>query len=83
MNKMSLEELWPPDIGVNASMSDRVTTAIDSSFFKGLLNAERYYAEFAIQQMTGRTLHSEEWEDSPDGVPQTKPYQWWRLHDEY
>lgn len=25
----------------------------------------------------------EEWEDSPDGWPQTSPYQWWRRHDEY
>jgi predicted dithiol-disulfide oxidoreductase (DUF899 family) len=25
----------------------------------------------------------EEWEDSPDGWPQIKPYQWWHLHDEY
>jgi predicted dithiol-disulfide oxidoreductase (DUF899 family) len=25
----------------------------------------------------------EEWEDSPPGTPQTPPYQWWRLHDEY
>jgi predicted dithiol-disulfide oxidoreductase (DUF899 family) len=25
----------------------------------------------------------EEWEDSPDGYPQTPPYQWWRRHDEY
>ena len=25
----------------------------------------------------------ETWEDSPDGYPQTPPYQWWRLHDEY
>jgi predicted dithiol-disulfide oxidoreductase (DUF899 family) len=25
----------------------------------------------------------EEWEDSPEGYPQTKPYQWWELHDEY
>jgi predicted dithiol-disulfide oxidoreductase (DUF899 family) len=25
----------------------------------------------------------ETWEDSPDGWPQTEPYQWWRLHDEY
>jgi len=23
------------------------------------------------------------WEDSPEGVPQTPPYQWWRKHDEY
>src|SRR3954447_10008651 len=25
----------------------------------------------------------EQWEDSPDGYPQTPPYQWWSLHDEY
>jgi predicted dithiol-disulfide oxidoreductase (DUF899 family) len=25
----------------------------------------------------------EEWEDSPEGYPQTPPYRWWRLHDEY
>jgi predicted dithiol-disulfide oxidoreductase (DUF899 family) len=25
----------------------------------------------------------EEWEDSPDGRPQTPPYGWWRRHDEY
>jgi predicted dithiol-disulfide oxidoreductase (DUF899 family) len=23
------------------------------------------------------------WEDSPAGYPQTKPYEWWRRHDEY
>jgi predicted dithiol-disulfide oxidoreductase (DUF899 family) len=25
----------------------------------------------------------EEWEDSPAGYPQGKPYEWWRRHDEY
>jgi len=25
----------------------------------------------------------EEWEDSPEGFPQTPPYEWWSLHDEY
>jgi predicted dithiol-disulfide oxidoreductase (DUF899 family) len=25
----------------------------------------------------------EEWEDSPNGGPRTKPYVWWRRHDEY
>ncbi len=25
----------------------------------------------------------EEWEDSPEGYPQTPRYQWWRRHDEY
>jgi predicted dithiol-disulfide oxidoreductase (DUF899 family) len=25
----------------------------------------------------------EEWEESPEGYPQTKPYYWWNWHDEY
>jgi predicted dithiol-disulfide oxidoreductase (DUF899 family) len=25
----------------------------------------------------------EDWEDTPPGRPQTPPYSWWRLHDEY
>jgi predicted dithiol-disulfide oxidoreductase (DUF899 family) len=25
----------------------------------------------------------EVWEDSPEGYPQTKPYDWWRWHDDY
>ena len=25
----------------------------------------------------------EEWEDSPEGYPQTPPYRWWRYHDTY
>ena len=25
----------------------------------------------------------EAWEDSPDGYPQTAPYEWWNWHDEY
>ena len=25
----------------------------------------------------------EEWEDSPEGHPQTPPYEWWMRHDEY
>ena len=25
----------------------------------------------------------ENWEDSPEGYPQTPRYEWWRLHDEY
>ncbi|NUP12654.1 MAG: DUF899 domain-containing protein [Polyangiaceae bacterium] len=25
----------------------------------------------------------EQWESSPEGTPQTPPYRWWRLHDQY
>jgi predicted dithiol-disulfide oxidoreductase (DUF899 family) len=38
--------------------------------------------EFNILDFTplGR---QETWEDTPAGRPQTPPYEWWRLHDEY
>ena len=49
-----------PNIDANVSMGERVTAAIVSSEFKGLLNAERNYAEFAVQQMMKRNLHSKE-----------------------
>lgn len=37
---------------------------------------------FTLLDMTplGR---QETWESSPDGWPQTPPYEWWRRHDEY
>ena len=25
----------------------------------------------------------EDWEDSPEGHPQTPPYEWWNWHDAY
>ena len=25
----------------------------------------------------------EDWEDSPEGIPRSRPYEWWRRHDEY
>ena len=28
-------------------------------------------------------VSAQEWEDSPEGYPQTKPYEWWDWHDEY
>ena len=27
--------------------------------------------------------YGENWEDSPDGYPQTAPYEWWNWHDAY
>ena len=43
---------------------------------------DRLNFHFNLLDMTllGR---QEKWEDSPDGRPQTPPYEWWRLHDEY
>lgn len=47
-----------------------------------LRGAEYLGSNFSYLDLTpmGR---QEEWEDSPDYVPQTPPYQWWRKHDEY
>jgi predicted dithiol-disulfide oxidoreductase (DUF899 family) len=43
---------------------------------------DRLRIDFNVLDLTsyGR---QEDWEDSPAGWPQTAPYQWWRLHDEY
>jgi predicted dithiol-disulfide oxidoreductase (DUF899 family) len=35
---------------------------------------------FLDRSLLGR---QETWEDSPEGWPQTAPYEWWRRHDEY
>lgn len=43
---------------------------------------EALLGTFALLDMTplGR---QETWEESPEGWPQTPPYEWWRRHDEY
>lgn len=43
---------------------------------------EQFDTNFRLLDLTpyGR---QETWEDSPGGWPQTPPYEWWRLHDEY
>jgi predicted dithiol-disulfide oxidoreductase (DUF899 family) len=43
---------------------------------------DRLRLDFNLLDLTpyGR---QEEWEDSPEGWPQTPAYRWWRRHDEY
>jgi predicted dithiol-disulfide oxidoreductase (DUF899 family) len=43
---------------------------------------DRLRFDFNILELTpfGR---QESWEDTPEGRPQSPPYAWWRLHDEY
>lgn len=52
------------------------------SYFTTRRGAEYLGSNFSYLDLTplGR---QENWEDSPAGRPQTAPYQWWRLHDEY
>jgi predicted dithiol-disulfide oxidoreductase (DUF899 family) len=66
--------------GLNAYLRDG-----DDVFLTYRTNArgvDRLRLDFNLLDLTpyGR---QEEWEDSPEGWPQTPAYRWWRRHDEY
>jgi len=52
------------------------------TYFTSARGVDRLRIDFNLLDLTplGR---QEEWEDSPQGWPQTPPYLWWRKHDEY
>jgi predicted dithiol-disulfide oxidoreductase (DUF899 family) len=52
------------------------------TYFTAARGVDRLRMDFNLLDLTplGR---QESWEDSPEGWPQTPPYEWWRLHDEY
>lgn len=52
------------------------------TYFSKDRGAEVFDTNFRLLDLTpyGR---QEQWEDSPSGWPQSKPYVWWKLHDEY
>jgi predicted dithiol-disulfide oxidoreductase (DUF899 family) len=52
------------------------------SYFTSLRGAEYLGSNFSYLDLTplGR---QELWEDSPEDVDQTPPYQWWNFHDSY
>ena len=52
------------------------------TYFTDRRGVEPLSSNWALLDLTplGR---QEEWEDSPEGRPQSPPYRWWRLHDEY
>ncbi|MEJ3653214.1 DUF899 domain-containing protein [Actinomycetes bacterium KLBMP 9759] len=52
------------------------------TYFTAARGVDHLRNDLALLDLTpyGR---QETWEDSPAGWPQTPPYQWWRLHDEY
>jgi predicted dithiol-disulfide oxidoreductase (DUF899 family) len=42
------------------------------------------HKDYRFEGPAGPALGRQEtWEDSPEGYPQTLPYEWWHLHDEY
>lgn len=52
------------------------------TYFTTARGGELFDTNFRLLDLTpyGR---QEAWEDSPEGWPQSSPYEWWRLHDEY
>ena len=66
--------------GTNAFFRDGDT--ISRTYFVNSRGDEAMGSTWSYLDLTalGR---QEEWEDSPEGYPQTPPYQWWNLHDEY
>jgi predicted dithiol-disulfide oxidoreductase (DUF899 family) len=44
-----------------------------------LLVKEKELTSYLDMTALGR---QEQWEDSPEGYPQTPPYEWWNWHDE-
>ena len=63
--------------------ADHWATAADAHHYP--LKPTRHYGSIVNLAYLDLTAlgRQEEWEDSPEGYPQTPPYQWWNLHDEY
>lgn len=68
--------------GFGLSVFLRDNDSIFRTYFTTSRGVDRLRADFNFLDLTpfGR---QEDWEDSPEGWPQTPPYTWWRLHDEY
>jgi predicted dithiol-disulfide oxidoreductase (DUF899 family) len=70
--------------GTNAFLrwTDQAGDQVFRTYFVNLRGDEAMGSTWAYLDITalGR---QEEWEDSPEGYPQTPPYEWWHRHDEY
>jgi predicted dithiol-disulfide oxidoreductase (DUF899 family) len=68
--------------GTNAFIRDGDGDGVFRTYFINARGDEALGTTWSYLDMTalGR---QEEWEDSPEGYPQTPPYEWWNWHDEY
>jgi predicted dithiol-disulfide oxidoreductase (DUF899 family) len=68
--------------GFGLSVFLRDGDSVYRTYYTTARGVDRIRADFNLLDLTpyGR---QEEWEDSPQGWPQTPSYTWWRLHDEY
>jgi predicted dithiol-disulfide oxidoreductase (DUF899 family) len=66
--------------GLSAFLRDG--DSVYRTYFTRLRGVEAAGTNWMLLDLTplGR---QEDWEDSPEGYPQTPPYDWWRRHDEY
>ncbi|HMB18866.1 MAG TPA: DUF899 domain-containing protein [Gaiellaceae bacterium] len=66
--------------GLSAFLRDG--DSVYRTYFTRLRGVEAVGTNWTLLDLTplGR---QEDWEDSPDGYPQTPRYDWWRRHDEY
>ena len=66
--------------GTNAFISDG--DRVFRTYFINSRGDEAFVNTWSFLDMTalGR---QETWEDSPEGYPQSPPYEWWNWHDEY
>jgi predicted dithiol-disulfide oxidoreductase (DUF899 family) len=65
-----------------ASVFLRDGEAVCRTYFTAGRGAEALGSAWSFLDLTPYG-HQEDWEGSPEGWPQTAPYQWWRRHDEY
>jgi predicted dithiol-disulfide oxidoreductase (DUF899 family) len=66
--------------GISAFLRDG--NDVYRTYYTTSRGADRLRMDFNLMDLApyGR---QETWEDSPAGWPQSAPYEWWRLHDEY
>ena len=66
--------------GLSAFLRDG--DSVYRTYFTRLRGVEAVGTSWTLLDLTplGR---QEDWEDSPEGYPQTPRYDWWRRHDEY
>ncbi|MCW2985472.1 MAG: hypothetical protein JWR63_3042 [Conexibacter sp.] len=82
----SLDEAFQRDCGITTgfglSVFLREGDDVFRTYFTDARGVEGVGSVWGLLDLTphGR---QEDWEDAPAGTPQTAPYAWWRLHDEY
>jgi predicted dithiol-disulfide oxidoreductase (DUF899 family) len=82
----SLADAFDADFGVDQSHGTNAFIRDGDRIFR------TYFIDNRGDEQMGSTWNyldltalgrQEEWEDSPQGYPQTPPYQWWNYHDAY